>query len=276
MYPFYSMNHDYLSDTLTHPNQLDRIIKMLGQGTFGKVMKCLDRTTNKLVAIKVVRAIQKYRDAAQIEMRVLNTLKKNDPTNVHQCIHMLESFDYRDHVCMTFDLLGPSIFDFLKTNEFRPFSLAHVQSIGLQLIHSVAYLHKLQLVHTDLKPENILLYEGDYTKMPFAPKPTVQTRILRSTKICLIDFGSATFEKEYHSQVVSTRHYRAPEIILGLGWSYPCDMWSVGCILIELLTGEALFQTHEDLEHLAMMEAVNGEPTSRLRRRVPTETFENF
>ncbi|KAJ1917734.1 serine threonine protein kinase CMGC group [Mycoemilia scoparia] len=253
-----------------------RIIRLLGQGTFGKVMKCLDRATNKMVAVKVVRAIQKYRDAAQIEMRVLNTLKKKDPTNMHQCIHMVESFDYRDHVCMAFDLLGPSVFDFLKANEFRPFSLAHVQSIGLQLLDSVAYLHSLQLVHTDLKPENILLYDGDYTKVPFAPKPSVQTRILKSTKICLIDFGSATFEKEYHSHVVSTRHYRAPEIILGLGWSYPCDMWSIGCILLELLTGEALFQTHEDLEHLAMMEAVIGPAPGRVRHKIAVDTYNQF
>lgn len=72
----------------------------------------------------------------------------------------------------------------------------------------------------------------------------------------LIDFGSATFDNEYHSSVVSTRHYRAPEIILGLGWSYPCDIWSIGCILVEFFTGDALFQTHDNLEHLAMMEAV--------------------
>ena len=77
-----------------------------------------------------------------------------------------------------------------------------------------------------------------------------------SPDIRLIDFGSATFHDEYHSSVVSTRHYRAPEIILGLGWSYPCDIWSIGCILVEFFTGDALFQTHDNLEHLAMMEAV--------------------
>lgn len=85
-----------------------------------------------------------------------------------------------------------------------------------------------------------------------------QRRVLLDTEIRLIDFGSATFEDEYHSSVVSTRHYRAPEIILGLGWSYPCDIWSIGCILVEFFTGDALFQTHDNLEHLAMMEAVIG------------------
>ena len=58
--------------------------------------------------------------------------------------------------------------------------------------------------------------------------------------------------------MVSTRHYRAPEIILNLGWSYPCDIWSIGCILVEFFTGDALFQTHDNLEHLAMIEPVCG------------------
>ena len=50
----------------------------------------------------------------------------------------------------------------------------------------------------------------------------------------LIDFGSATFDWEHHSTVVSTRHYRAPEVILELGWAQPCDVWSIGCIIFEL------------------------------------------
>lgn len=89
-------------------------------------------------------------------------------------------------------------------------------------------------------------------------RQATQRRVLLDTEIRLIDFGSATFQDEYHSSVVSTRHYRAPEIILGLGWSYPCDIWSIGCILVEFFTGDALFQTHDNLEHLAMMEAVVG------------------
>jgi len=82
--------------------------------------------------------------------------------------------------------------------------------------------------------------------------------MLNNTKIVLIDFGSATPVREHHSSVVSTRHYRAPEIILKLGWTFPCDMWSIGCILVELFTGEALFSTHDDLEHLKIIEIVVG------------------
>lgn len=124
------------------------------------------------------------------------------------------------------------------------------------------------MIHTDLKPENILLCDNAYQTFTYNRKipsssqnvsrQATQRRVLLDTEIRLIDFGSATFQDEYHSSVVSTRHYRAPEIILGLGWSFPCDIWSIGCILVEFFTGDALFQTHDNLEHLAMMEAVVG------------------
>jgi len=130
----------------------------------------------------------------------------------------------------------------------------------------MAVLHDLNLIHTDLKPENILLCHNDYQTFTYNRKipsssstvsrQATQRKVLLDTEIRLIDFGSATFQDEYHSSVVSTRHYRAPEIILGLGWSFPCDIWSIGCILVEFFTGDALFQTHDNLEHLAMMEAV--------------------
>ncbi|KAJ1735180.1 serine threonine protein kinase CMGC group [Coemansia biformis] len=253
-----------------------KIRRLLGQGTFGKVMECDDNAAGRLVAIKVIRAVPKYRDAAKIEIRVLQTLQRNDPSNVYQCMHVNETFDHRNHVCMVFDLLGPSVFDFLKENEFRPFSLHHVQLFAEQLLRSVAFLHSLNLVHTDLKPENILLESGEYDVVPFGSSQTIKTRMLRSTKIRLIDFGSATFNNEYHSQVVSTRHYRAPEIILNLGWSFPCDMWSIGCIILELLTGEALFQTHDNNEHLAMMEVVVGRAPMHIVRAVSQDLRAKF
>nr|XP_019706981.1 serine/threonine-protein kinase AFC3 isoform X5 [Elaeis guineensis] len=123
------------------------------------------------------------------------------------------------------------------------------------------YMHDLRLIHTDLKPENILLVSSEYVKVPSYKNSQDGTNfrcLPKSSAIKLIDFGSTAFENQDHSSIVSTRHYRAPEIILGLGWNYPCDIWSVGCILVELCSGEALFQTHENLEHLAMMERVLG------------------
>ncbi|KAI2785256.1 kinase-like domain-containing protein [Daldinia loculata] len=243
-----------------------QMVKLLGQGTFGKVVQARDRRRNKLVAIKIIRAVQKYRDASRIELRVLQTLKANDEENRNRCIHLRDCFDYRGHICIVMDLLGSSVFDFLKSNNFVPFPNSQIQSFARQLFTSVAFLHDLNLIHTDLKPENILLCDSAYQTFTYnrripsssagVSRQATQRKVLLDTEIRLIDFGSATFQDEYHSSVVSTRHYRAPEIILGLGWSFPCDIWSIGCILVEFFTGDALFQTHDNLEHLAMMENV--------------------
>lgn len=243
-----------------------QMVKLLGQGTFGKVVQARDKKRNKLVAIKIIRSVQKYRDASRIELRVLQTLKANDEENRNRCIHLRDCFDFRGHICIVMDLLGSSVFDFLKSNNFVPFPNSQIQSFARQLLTSVAFLHDLNLIHTDLKPENILLCDSAYQTFTYnrripsssagVNRQATQRKVLLDTEIRLIDFGSATFQDEYHSSVVSTRHYRAPEIILGLGWSFPCDIWSIGCILVEFFTGDALFQTHDNLEHLAMMENV--------------------
>jgi len=244
------------------------IKRLLGQGTFGKVVLAHDISRKKDVAIKIIRSVQKYRDASKIELRVLATLKANDDENRNRCIHLRDCFDFCGHICIVMDLLSQSVFDFLKGNGFVPFPNSQIQSFARQLFTSVAFLHDLNLIHTDLKPENILLCDAQYQTFTYnrripssstnINRTAAQRRVLLDTEIRLIDFGSATFQDEYHSSVVSTRHYRAPEIILGLGWSYPCDIWSIGCILVEFYTGDALFQTHDNLEHLAMMEAVVG------------------
>ncbi|KAL8286372.1 hypothetical protein RQP46_004389 [Phenoliferia psychrophenolica] len=236
------------------------IRRPLGQGTFGKVVCAVDRNTGKEVAIKVIRAVPKYREASKVEVKVLQLIKTRDSINEFKCIHLLETFDHKNHVCLVTELLSASVFDFLKENSYQPFPLFQIQSFAKQLFKSVQFLHGMKLIHTDLKPENILLESvasHESVIDPSSKKPKAK-KILKRTDIRLIDFGSATFEHEYHATVVSTRHYRAPEIILGTGWSYECDVWSIGCILIEFFTGEALFQTHENVEHLAMMERVFG------------------
>ncbi|KAG6598793.1 Serine/threonine-protein kinase AFC3 [Cucurbita argyrosperma subsp. argyrosperma] len=238
-----------------------KILSKMGEGTFGRVLECWDRQTREYVAIKVVRSIRKYRDAAMVEVDILKHLAQND-TGCLRCVQIRNWFDYRNHICIVFERLGPSLFDFLKRNKYHPFPVDLVREFGRQLLESVAYMHDLHLIHTDLKPENILLVSSEYIKLPGCKRVSsdeTQFRCLpKSSAIKLIDFGSTAFDNENHSSIVSTRHYRAPEVILGLGWSYPCDLWSIGCILVELCSGKALFQTHENLEHLAMMERVLG------------------
>lgn len=319
------------------------ITKLLGQGTFGKVVECYDKVNREKVAIKIIRNIPKYRDAARIELRILSTLKRFDNENVNHCIHLRECFDFRGHICIVTDLLKISLYDFLDNNKFIPYPGSHIQAIAKQLIRSVTFLHDLNLIHTDLKPENILLHDDSFVRKNLISNSTITayiylnvnnlidgqqsmskmssslssssisstistssfqsntkfidltnneqehnsnfkfktppilppnykfneknlpnfTKVLKNPLIQIIDFGSAIFNDEYHLAIVSTRHYRAPEIVLGTGWSFPCDMWSIGCILVEFVIGEPLFRTHDNLEHLAMIEKIVGSPIDK-------------
>ncbi|CAA3026311.1 serine threonine- kinase AFC2-like isoform X1 [Olea europaea subsp. europaea] len=251
-----------------------KILRKIGEGTFGQVLECWDREQKELVAIKIVRSIKKYREVAMVEIDVLQLLGRYD-RNGSRCVELRNWFDYRNHICLVFEKLGPSLFDFLRKNSYRSFPVDLVREIGRQVLECVAFMHDMRLIHTDLKPENILFVSPEYVKIPdfriaswSLRDGSAYKRLPKSSAIKVIDFGSAVYERRDHNYIVSTRHYRAPEVILGLGWSYPCDIWSVGCILVELCSGEALFQTHENLEHLAMMERVLGPLPQYMLKRV--------
>jgi len=254
------------------------IISTLGEGTFGKVAKVRDLANGGATfALKIIKNIHKYREAAKLEINVLRKLNAKDPNGVHLCVRMFDSFNYFGHMCLTFEVLGESVFDFLKSNNYVPYPLNQVRHIAYQLCHAVKFMHDNRVTHTDLKPENILFVSNDWqveeaTWNPNGKRRTV--RRMRDTRVKLIDFGSATFEWEHHSSVVSTRHYRAPEVILELGWSHPCDVWSIGCIIFELHQGHTLFQTHDNREHLAMMAKILGQPmTHNMVRKTRTKYF---
>ncbi|CAI8609833.1 unnamed protein product [Vicia faba] len=254
-----------------------KIHSKMGEGTFGQVLECWDRERKEMVAIKIVRGIKKYREAAMIEIDMLQQLGKND-IGGNRCVQIRNWFDYRNHICIVFEKLGPSLYDFLRKNNYRSFPIDLVREIGRQLLE---FMHDLRMIHTDLKPENILLVSPDYVKVPDykissrSPNSYFK-KVPKSSAIKVIDFGSTTYERVDQSYIVSTRHYRAPEVILGLGWSHPCDIWSVGCILVELCTGEALFQTHENLEHLAMMERVLGPLPMHMLKKVDRHAEKYF
>lgn len=249
------------------------IISTLGEGTFGKVVKVKDHVETGHVAMKIIKNIHKYREAAKLEINVLKKLNNKDPMGKHLCVKMFDSFNYFGHMCLTFEILGESVFDFLKSNGYVGYPLHQVRHISYQLSYAVKFLHDNQLTHTDLKPENILFVGCDwFTEVCPATKRSI--RRMRDSRVKLIDFGSATFDWEHHSSVVSTRHYRPPEVILELGWSQPCDVWSTGCIIFELYQGHTLFQTHDNLEHLAMMGRILGDIPNHIVRRSKTSYFQ--
>ena len=114
------------------------------------------------------------------------------------------------------------------------------------------------------------------SRIPYhAAKPSLFPA--HNTQVALIDFGGATWSHEHHSSVVCTRQYRPPEVTLGLEWSHPVDLWSMGCILTELWTGSLLFSTHDEVEHLALMERTLGAlPRTMLRAATCKRADRNF
>ncbi|XP_023011032.3 dual specificity protein kinase CLK4-like [Maylandia zebra] len=233
------------------------VVSALGEGAFGKVVKCIDREKDEHVAVKIVRNIECFCEVARSEIAVLEEINRLDDDNRFACVRMLDWFEHEGHVCIVFELLGLSIFEFLRQNEFLPFSVEQIRRMAFQIFKAVCFLHRNKLTHTDLKPENILFVRSDYD-LEYNEDLECKEKRLRSLDVKVVDFGNATFDHEPHESLVSTRYYRAPEVILGLGWNQSCDVWSLGCVMMEFYLGRALFLTHDSKEHLAMMEKVLG------------------
>lgn len=251
----------------------DEIVSTLGEGTFGRVVQCVDhRRGGARVALKIIKNVEKYKEAARLEINVLEKINEKDPDNKNLCVQMFDWFDYHGHMCISFELLGLSTFDFLKDNNYLPYPVHQVRHMAFQLCQAVKFLHDNKLTHTDLKPENILFVNSDY-ELTYNLEKKRDERSVKSTAVRVVDFGSATFDHEHHSTIVSTRHYRAPEVILELGWSQPCDVWSIGCIIFEYYVGFTLFQTHDNREHLAMMERILGPIPSRMIRKTRKQKY---
>ncbi len=106
----------------------DKIMRKFGEGTFGRVVDAWDRCRRSYVAIKIIRNIPKYRDAAMVELEILFTIAQHDPQGSHRCVRLLEWFNHRGHVCMVFERLGPSLYDCLRTNSYKPFPLHAVSA----------------------------------------------------------------------------------------------------------------------------------------------------
>ncbi|PFX22902.1 Dual specificity protein kinase CLK2 [Stylophora pistillata] len=194
------------------------ISTLLGEGTFGKVLDCYDRKSNTYVAVKVIKNVEKYREAAKLEIKVLEKIQQRDRSGRSLCIVLLDWFNHHGHMCLVFEKMGLSVFDFMKDNNYEPYPLEQVRDISYQLLVSVKFLHDMKLSHTDLKPENMLFVNSD-CNVSYNPRQKRDEREVKNSDMRLIDFGSATFDHEHHSTVVSTRHYRAPEVILGkLDW----------------------------------------------------------
>jgi len=230
----------------------------VGRGTFGTVVAAYDNKRKHDVALKIIRDVERYRRSAYVECKILDQLMDHMGHRNSCIVEFYGNFSTtirnQRHVCISFECLGRSVYSFLKANRYRGFQINGVRDIIFQVIHAVGFCHSIGLTHTDLKLENVLFVDDGYTKIRVGDWEDY--RVPNYYAVKLIDFGNATYESDYHSRIINTRQYRAPEVILGTGWGHQSDLWSLGCILAELWTGNLLFQTHENMEHLALMEKI--------------------
>ncbi|KEG04522.1 CMGC/CLK protein kinase [Plasmodium vinckei vinckei] len=261
-------NNNYSDDEIVHfswekgmiLNDHYKVMKKMGDGTFGRVLLCQHIVNKKYYAVKVVRNVKKYTKSAKIEADILKKIQSNDIKN-NNIVRYHGKFMYYDHMCLIFEPLGPSLYEIITKNDYNGFHIEDIKLYCIEILKALHYLRKIKLTHTDLKPENILLDDPLFEKKVVTVKRVtdgkrIQIYRSKSKGIKIIDFGCATFKSDYHGSIINTRQYRAPEVILNLGWDVSSDMWSFGCILAELYTGNLLFKTHEHLEHLALMESI--------------------
>ncbi|CAD8075908.1 unnamed protein product [Paramecium sonneborni] len=248
------------------------ITRFLGDGTFGRVLEVQNCTS--YYAMKCIRAVERYIESAKIETKILWYIQEKDKSGQFNIVRLFTSFERYDNYFMVFERLGKSLYDIIKQNNFIGFPMKYVQSFAKQIIISVAFLHQNQLTHTDLKPENILTTNCEYKQVPFKGR---QIWVPEREILKIIDLGGATFDYEYHSTIINTRQYRAPEVIMGYPkWNERSDIWCIACVLLELYTGELYFQNKDDLEHIAMIEKAIGPMEYRHFKSSKYKTFFNY
>jgi len=250
-----------------------KVEELLNAGSFGAVLGCRDSVKNgDLVAVKMQdRPEERYHRDFEIEIKILQVVCRERPERPDSIVRMLDFFLHQNRWCIVFEALGPSLYEFQRLQNFHPYPLSVVRDITKQVLEALDYIQRLELVHTDLKPENICLVSGE-VKRPGTPA---------SSKVRLIDFGTVEFcarHSTHEPQVVSTRQYRAPEVVLGNPWTSAVDIWGLGCVLMEMLTGRQLFPTPQqgDPAHLAMIERVTGPLHSAMVRGAPHDTRAHF
>ena len=204
------------------------------------------------------------------EKSFIDKIAENDIQNNSHCIKIVEDIIFwKNNVKYygyVFELLGLNLYEYIKLNNFMGFNIVQIQQIAKQLLEGVDFLHKNNIIHSDLKPENILFVNSDYEKIIDLPmnirNDKINNLIYNNIKCCdikIIDFGSALSGDEECYGLINTRQYRAPEVILQCcPIGNKTDIWSIGCILYELYTGDLLFPTHDDAEHLCFIQKSCG------------------
>ncbi|KAI0053539.1 Pkinase-domain-containing protein [Auriscalpium vulgare] len=224
-------------------DELYSIVSQVGEGTFGKVYKARNTTNGLNVALKRIR-MEAERDGFPVTaMREIKLLQSLRHDNVVRLYEMMVS---NGSVYMVFEYMDHDLTGILSQSGFS-FTDAHLKSLCRQMLAGLAYLHHKGVIHRDIKGSNILLNNRGELK--------------------LADFGLARFyqkrrRSDYTNRVI-TLWYRPPELLFGTTVYGPeVDMWSAGCIMLELFTKRPVFQGNDEIHQLEFIFKILGTPTA--------------
>ena len=202
------------------------------------------RERHARVCLKMIKNSKDYFDQSLDEIKILQHINSRGDPDRHRVVAFLDSFYYREHLFLVTELLRENLYEFnrfLREADAPPyFTLPRLCRVARQVLGALSFLHSLGIVHSDIKPENILI---------------------ESFSRCLVkvvDFGSACFTTDRHTTYIQSRSYRAPEVVLGHRYDGRIDIWSLGAVLAELLTGYVLFQNDSVAAMLARIASICG------------------
>jgi dual specificity tyrosine-phosphorylation-regulated kinase 2/3/4 len=224
---------------------------VLGKGSFGSVIQCYDHKNGNRVAIKMLRDKPMVHSQLMFELGVLRYLQKPEDAAAHGIIQWVDSLSFRGFLCIVMELLSQDIHTVLKGQRFVGLQMSTVHVVAREVAATLDFMHSRGVVHCDIKPANILF--------------TDNTR----QHVKVIDYGCACYIGKKQFSYIQSRFYRAPEVVLGLEYGPEIDIWSLACVLCEMVSGRPLFRAASEQELVSLIVQLRGLPPLYLLRASP-------
>ncbi|XP_074659231.1 cyclin-dependent kinase-like 1 isoform X2 [Tubulanus polymorphus] len=225
----------------------------IGEGSYGVVFKCRNKDTGQLMAIKKFVEPEDDPLIKKIAMREIRMLKQLKHPNL---VNLIEVFRRKKRLHLVFEYVDHTVLNELDRCP-RGVPEQTTKKIIWQTIQAVKFCHQHNCIHRDVKPENILITKNG------------------TVKLC--DFGFArllTGPGDDYTDYVATRWYRSPELLVGdTVYGPPVDIWAIGCVFAELLTGQALWPGRSDVDQLYLIRKTLGDLIPRHMEIFSTNTF---